>query len=116
MNARDRSWLLGQLPNEICHAQPTAVARRRAPGLCAGRLMRGEIEREVASLAEGTAPMPSPIGADWPFVAGKRLAFLLDAATSIERRLLDQWIDVHRPEAISPASCERIAIPSSRRG
>jgi glycerol-3-phosphate O-acyltransferase len=78
--------------------------------------MRGEIEREVASLAEGTAPMPSPIGADWPFVAGKRLAFLLDAATSIERRLLDQWIDVHRPEAISPASCERIAIPSSRRG
>jgi hypothetical protein len=78
--------------------------------------MRGEIEREIASLAEGTAQMESPIREDWPFVAGKRLAFLLDAASSIERRLLDQWIDTHRPEAISPASCERIAIPSSRRG
>jgi glycerol-3-phosphate O-acyltransferase len=77
--------------------------------------MPEDIEREGESPTEGTTRMPSPVREDWPFVAGKRLAFLLDTASAIERRLLDRWIDTHRPEGISPASCERIAIPSSRR-
>src|SRR6185295_9875275 len=37
-----------------------------------------------------------------------------DAASAIERKMLEQWIETNRPEAISPASCEIVAIPPSR--
>ncbi len=78
--------------------------------------MPEEIPRGAEASAEGPARASPPAPEPWPFVAGKRLTFLLDAASSIERRLLEQWLDRHRPEGISPSSCERIPIPSSRRG
>jgi glycerol-3-phosphate O-acyltransferase len=78
--------------------------------------MPEEIEGEIERRAARTAQTTPPARGDWPFVGGRRLVFLLDAASSIESRLLEHWIDSHRPEGISPASCERIAIPSSRRG
>ncbi len=81
-----------------------------------GRRMPEEILRGVEARAERAAQVSSPVQDPWPFVAGRRLAFLLDAASSIERGLLEQWIEAHRPESISPSSCEWIAIPSSRRG
>jgi glycerol-3-phosphate O-acyltransferase len=78
--------------------------------------MREEMPRGAEASAEGPARASPPASEPWPFVAGRRLTFLLDAASSIERRLLEQWLDRHRPEGISPSSCERISIPSSRRG
>src|SRR5262245_38796075 len=116
IHARDRGWLPGHLSNEICQSRSIAVARWRMPGLCAERLMPGEIERGIESGTARTGRTTSPAREDWPFVPGRRLVFLLDAASSIETRLLEHWIDSHRPEGISPASCERIAIPSSRQG
>ena len=58
---------------------------------------------------------PAPAEQAWPFVPGRRLVFLLDASSAIERRILERWIESHRPEGLSPASCERIGIPPSRR-
>lgn len=49
--------------------------------------------------------------ATWPDARGRRLVFLLDAATAIERRVLEGWIRRHRPDA---ASVDVIAIPPSR--
>ena len=40
-------------PTKSAISRPAAVARRRMPGLCAGRLMREEIEREINRLARG---------------------------------------------------------------
>ena len=51
----------------------------------------------------------------WPFVAGRRLIFLLDASSRAEQKVLERWVEDNRPEAISPGTCERISIPPSRR-
>jgi glycerol-3-phosphate O-acyltransferase len=50
---------------------------------------------------------------DWPAAAGRRVAFLLDAASPLEERLLRGWIERERPEGA--VRDEAIAIPSSRR-
>ncbi len=50
---------------------------------------------------------------DWPAANGRRVAFLLDAASRLEEGMLRDWIERHRPEA--EARYEAIAIPSSRR-
>jgi glycerol-3-phosphate O-acyltransferase len=64
----------------------------------------------------GEAPAePAPAEQPWPFVPGKRLVFLLDTSSTIEQRILERWIESHRPEGISPNSCETIGIPASRR-
>src|SRR5262249_22626943 len=60
-------------------------------------------------------PEPAPAAQPWPFVPGKRLVFLLDASSTIEQGILERWIESHRPEGISPTSCEAIGIPASRR-
>ena len=55
-----------------------------------------------------------PEGGDqgWPYAAGQRVIFLLDAASGIEQRLLRQWIDEHRPDATN--GCSAVPIPPSR--
>jgi len=68
----------------------------------------------------GEAPAAAPPGgssaeAAWPFVAGRRTVFLLDASSSVERGILERWIESHRPETMSPADCEILPIPPSRR-
>src|SRR5262245_20815846 len=74
-----------------------------------GGLQGAEGPRTAAPLGD------DPAEAAWPFVAGRRVVFLLDASSSIERRILARWIETHRPEAMSPANCEVLAIPPSRR-
>jgi glycerol-3-phosphate O-acyltransferase len=77
--------------------------------------MPAEISRGAGASAERPGSSSPPAQEAWPFVRGRRLAFLLDAASSIERHLLERWIDANRPDGVSPSSCELIAIPSSRR-
>src|SRR5262245_25415945 len=57
-------------------------------------------------------PPPSPPEPGFPDAEGRRVVFLLDAASRLEARLLRGWIEGHTPPG---ASVEALAIPSSRR-
>jgi len=60
----------------------------------------------VAGSAEGEASWPGP---DRPVV------FLLDASSPLERKLLESWIEHHKPPEPGKNGWETIAIPPSRR-
>ena len=45
-----------------------------------------------------------------------RFVFLIDAASAFERSLLEEWVAEHRPEEVSDADIDCIAMQSSRRG
>ena len=47
----------------------------------------------------------------WPDARGRRVVFLLDAATALERRILESWIHRHDP---GDTTADRVAIPPSR--
>ena len=67
------------------------------------------------SRLEGRDRGPSP---PWPGVADahrRRTVFLLDAASSLERRLLREWIARARPEGVPAADVQIVEIPSTRR-
>ena len=51
----------------------------------------------------------------WPPAAGRRVVFLIDAASPLERRLLEEWIARHRPTGVPSHAVETIPIPASRR-
>jgi hypothetical protein len=51
----------------------------------------------------------------WPRSEGRPIAFLLDASSALERRLLTRWIERHCPADVKPGCYEMIAIPASRR-
>ncbi len=53
---------------------------------------------------------------DWPLANGRRIAFLIDASSATEARLLEGWIARHRPTVDSGSTdCEAIRIPPTRR-
>ncbi len=52
---------------------------------------------------------------DWPLANGRRVAFLLDASSELEARLLEGWIERHRPAQLGAGGCEAIRIPPTRR-
>src|SRR5438477_8000766 len=51
----------------------------------------------------------------WPPAGGRRVVFLLDASSPLERRLLERWIERARPAGTAPAAYDVVAIPPSRR-
>jgi len=51
----------------------------------------------------------------WPAEDGRRVIFLIDASSGLERRLLEAWVERSRPEAAAPAAFDVIPIPPSRR-
>ena len=63
-------------------------------------------------------PSPSPPLADaqrWPPADGRRVVFLLDASSGLERRLLEEWVARARPDGVTPAGYDTVPIPPSRR-
>ncbi len=73
---------------------------------------------DVASPAAGDAAgadgASAPV-ARWPEMpAGGRVVFLLDAASPLERRCLESWIDRHRPSEIGAGQVDLVSIPASR--
>jgi glycerol-3-phosphate O-acyltransferase len=50
----------------------------------------------------------------WPHAQGRRVVFLIDAATAVEERMLRQWIDQHQPPDSAASAIEIILIPPSR--
>src|SRR5205823_6640634 len=66
-----------------------------------------------------SAPMATPATLappqSWPPAGGRRIVFLLDASSRLERRLLERWIERARPEGTAAAAYDVVAIPPSRR-
>ncbi len=63
---------------------------------------------------------PSPLdaaGADpgFPGSEGRRVIFLLDATSPLERRLLQAWIERNRPSDLDRSRLDAIPIPATRR-
>jgi len=52
---------------------------------------------------------------DWPDRGKHRVLFLIDAASRLERRILEDWVERRRPEGVPESDYEGIPIPSSRR-
>ncbi len=52
---------------------------------------------------------------DWPLANGRRVVFLLDASSELEARLLEAWIERHRPPELGPGGCEAVRIPPTHR-
>lgn len=50
----------------------------------------------------------------WPASDGRRVVFLLDVSSPLERRILEEWIERHHDEA-GPGGYEVATIPPSRR-
>ncbi|MEE8557536.1 MAG: 1-acyl-sn-glycerol-3-phosphate acyltransferase, partial [Myxococcota bacterium] len=51
----------------------------------------------------------------WPAPPERRVVFLLDAVSRLERRLIDRWIEGVRPEQVTTGDFDVVAIPPSRR-
>ncbi len=52
----------------------------------------------------------------WPVApTGSAVVFLVDASSRLERRLLEGWIERHRPETARAGDCRLLTLPSSRR-
>ncbi len=51
----------------------------------------------------------------WPQIDGRRVLFLVDASSPLERRLLEGWIRRNRPESVSDADIDCAPLPPSRR-
>jgi len=64
----------------------------------------------------GLSPLVRPLADEprWP-ATGRRVVFLVDASSRLERRLLEGWIARARPEGVTPAGYDVLAIPASRR-
>ena len=52
---------------------------------------------------------------DWPTANGGRTAFLIDASSGLERRILEGWIERQRPPDQSPDSVDVLHVLSTRR-
>jgi len=52
---------------------------------------------------------------DWPETGGRRVVFLLDASSTLERQLLNSWLQRRRPNTASPSDYDVIHLPPSRR-
>ena len=59
---------------------------------------------------------PMPNEPTWPVAERRPIVFLLDAASNLERRLLEQWIEHHRPADLAADAIEAIPIPATRSG
>jgi len=59
---------------------------------------------------------PAPQDPAWPGIEPRPIVFLLDAASSLERRVLERWIAEHKPEAVTAEGIETIPIPAARGG
>src|SRR5438128_8345599 len=77
----------------------------------------GHLRAWIESAPVAGLPHPSPPLEDaqqWPPAGGRRVVFLLDASSGLERRFLEQWIARARPSDVTPAGYDVVAIPPSR--
>ncbi len=58
---------------------------------------------------------PAVAGPAWPEAEDRSLLFLTDAANSLERRLLRDWVERNRPPHVDPATVGVASVPRTRR-
>lgn len=64
----------------------------------------------------GPASSPRIAGPDWPnALPGQRIVFLVEAASRVERGLVEAWIADRRPVDVAPGAYEIVQIPCPRR-
>src|SRR5438874_2629940 len=85
-----------------------------------GRAVRlpARLRAWVQSAPVAALPSPSPPMEDpdrWPPADGRRVVFLLDASSDLERRLIDDRIARSRPAEVTAAGYDVVSIPPSRR-
>jgi glycerol-3-phosphate O-acyltransferase len=69
----------------------------------------------VAS-ATGSPPGPGTLHEpEWPACGSRRPIFLIDASSKLEKRLLEDWIERHRPEGATSSAYDQNFLPPSRR-
>ncbi|MEX0825341.1 MAG: glycerol-3-phosphate 1-O-acyltransferase [Acidimicrobiia bacterium] len=56
--------------------------------------------------------VPPPGDTPWPDPGGRPIWFLVDASGPVERRLIDQWLQTHRPPG---GDSRAVVVPTSRR-
>jgi len=61
-------------------------------------------------------PLATHDASAWPESPSGRIVFLLDAASGLERRLLEAWIAERRPVTLPDEDLETVPIPATRRG
>lgn len=66
-------------------------------------------------LPDDAVPAPTAAAAAWPGRPEERVLFVLDAASALEARLMEAWIEAQRPEALAAEAVEVIRIRSTRR-
>jgi glycerol-3-phosphate O-acyltransferase len=52
---------------------------------------------------------------DWPLLNGRLPVFLLDVSSTLERRLLEAWIERRRPESVEAGDYDVIPVLATRR-
>lgn len=55
-----------------------------------------------------------PDRSPWPVAAGEPVVFLAEASTPVEHRLIERWVEQHRPSETTPSEVELIAFPHPR--
>jgi len=73
-----------------------------------GTVSQSSVEREAPGAGSPDAP-------HWPAADGRRIVFLLDANSGIERRHLSRWIEKTRPDGITKGDYRVLHVLSSRR-
>lgn len=69
-----------------------------------------DVSQNIDALLSAPALQAEP---DWPAAAGRPVLFLLDAASSLEEKLLRDWIARQRPQGSQDV--DALTIPASRR-
>lgn len=71
----------------------------------------------MADAPSPTGPLASSVEPPrWPPSPSGRWVFLLDAASPMERQLLEAWVAEHRPAEVPASDVECLRIPASRLG
>ncbi len=87
--------------------------RQGVPGVEPGDQRQGDrpIDHVPTEALETAAPerVSEP---GWPRAEGGPIAFLLDASSALEHRLLTRWIERQAPSDSQPGSYEIIRIPA----
>src|SRR5262249_56541423 len=93
-------------------AQDTSVAVRRSRR-CQTLRLAGGLSPSIECGLVGLSPVMRPLADEprWPAANGRRVVFLVDASSGLERRLLEGWIARARPKGVTPAGYDVLAIP-----
>jgi glycerol-3-phosphate O-acyltransferase len=72
-------------------------------------------DSESDTPAEHGRGRSAAIAPDWPAAGGRRILFLLDANSRLERRLLERWIEEARPAGTARDAYDLFSLPASRK-